>query len=111
MERRNFIKGLLVSASAATGAALVKLAEPGEAAALVLQRDVLLAQPERTRFPGLQAIGAEVYVKKGDEFIAVGIMRSINVRSGLVDASMAYDGEVMLVPGIKSGTLFFAGHD
>lgn len=105
--RRDFLRGLLVSTSVAAGTALVKLAEPGEVTALVTQREVVLGHPEQ-EFQ-YQGLSPEIYMRKGDGFICVGICTRMVVAASVVDATMAWNGEARYVPGLKRGEIFFEG--
>lgn len=105
MNRRRFITGILASATATT--ALVKLASPGEVAALTLGQEVIVKHPERqelympTQLP-------EIYARRPDgTFVCIGICTSIDVRAHIEDIS--WSGQAILTPGIKSGQLFFEG--
>lgn len=115
MERRGFIKGML--ASIAGGTAMIKLAEPGEAQALVAQRNLLLAQPEPADFDAAtQAMmqqRLEVYAYLKGKFVVIGYLRSIQVDQP-VDALYSYEGEIrgtnpQYIAGMKEITMRFGG--
>lgn len=77
MERRGFIKGLLTAVAGTV--ATVQLAKPGEAEALIAQRDLLLSQPEPTNLnAAMDAIQSapEVYARVHGRFVAIGYLRA-----------------------------------
>lgn len=107
MERRSFIKGLLVSAGA--GTALVKLAVPGEAEALVVQREVMLGHLDEERcIPNLAT--PEIYMRRADgAFQCVGFCTHVEVKAGWLEPGIGWEGQVIIVPGMRGGTLYFEG--
>ena len=115
MERRGFIKGMLAAVAGAT--ATVKLAEPGEAEALIAQRNVLLAQPEPADYnAAVEAITSnfQVYAKLGGKFVPIGYIQSLEVTSARVDSLYTYDGVIrgtnhQFVEGLKQIMVHFQG--
>lgn len=113
MDRRNFIRGLLVSASVGAGTALVRLAKPEEVTGLVAGEQTLIAQPgNRQHVPALEGISSEVYIRKvwqGQEvYVPIGYIREITIGSNVAEL-VTWDGKVDLVPGLKRGRLLFDG--
>lgn len=119
MERRGFIKGMLAGVVGAT--ATIKLAEPGEAATLVAQRNLLLAQPEEINvdeaLTAFRGNGFEVYAKLLDKgFVPIGYIRSIQVTQDRYDVTSLYGwkGEITgtnaeYVAGLKRISMTFRG--
>lgn len=109
MQRRDFIRGLLISTSAVASTALVKLASPDEARALVPQRSVFIGQPELDiGVPGINA-GGYVYMKdQRGEFKPIGIVTSLTINCA-VDEVVRWDGTVCVMPGLKETDLQFQG--
>jgi hypothetical protein len=115
MERRGFIKGML--ASIAGSVATVQLARPGEAAALVTQRDLLLAQPEPVDFnkaaEAIMSQHLEVYARVKGQMVVIGYLRSVEVTNRTVDL-YTYEGTASsnnpeYVRGMRDVTLHFGG--
>lgn len=113
LERRSFLRGLLVSASAAAGTALVKLAKPEDVKALVEQRETLLSQHQhhpvsRENPPDFDWVNGEVFVRdrRGD-FAPIGYLTSYEI-STAVDAMLDWHGTIRVVPGLQTGTARFS---
>jgi len=106
MERRSFLKGFLISASAAAGTALVQLATPEQAIALIQDHDVVLGQPNRYEPPWM---GSEIYMKHTSGYVPVGYLTQLNMRTEMNDASSWWEGHGTLIPGIKHWTFEFEG--
>lgn len=95
MERRNFLKGLLISASAAASTALVKLASPDDVRALTTGQPATLSQPT-IETPIMPPYGYAEYVYMKDErgeFHPIGIVTELTV-SAAVDEMLAWDGSI-----------------
>lgn len=109
MERRVFLRGLLGSVTGA--AAVVQLATPADAAALVAQSPVILGQPRRLNPGGpFRDLGDEVYMRDGrGRFVVVGYLQEIIMRHQAIDVTSFYDGQVRLDPGFLHGELRFIG--
>ncbi len=115
MERREFIKGLLIGASAAAGTALVKLAEPEEVTALTLGRETLVGHPQPA-LDGLPEtpIGAMVYIRtyRGHDayqFLPIGFVTRLEIRNESLDVTPSWSGTIVLQPGLMSGEAEFVG--
>ncbi|HVJ72057.1 MAG TPA: hypothetical protein VM531_11230 [Sphingomicrobium sp.] len=82
-DRRTFIKGLLVSTSAAAGTALVKLASPEDVKALEVAQPALIGQPMQVDNPFVASsqIGHPVFMKIEREFRMVGLLTEIRLES------------------------------
>lgn len=83
IERRNFLKGLLIGA--ASGEALIKLASPAETSALVVNQPAIVGQPPPMTNPvfppgkALLANPPEVYARTGpDTYEVIGYLTDIN---------------------------------
>lgn len=111
MERRGFLKGLLLSTSASAGTALVKLATPGEVQALVPQRNVMMAQPtiaHEAPFPWAD-FAPECYMRRKDgRFVPVGVVTSLTVNAP-VDECRFLDGTVILTQRPSRAEMEFKG--
>jgi hypothetical protein len=104
MNRRGFIRGMLMSATA--GTALVKLASAEETQFLE-QGTVALGNIEPEQH--IPYMGSpEIFVRHNGAFVCIGFIREIRTSVGVVDG-MSWDGSVVLVPGLKRGELFFHG--
>lgn len=107
MERRSFLKGLLVSVSA--GTAMVKLATPAETQALVVAGPVLLGQPECVVNPYGIYPGDDVFVRRSTgEFDRIGFLRTVTVTANISDLT-TFDGEIQLVPDQRDARATFDG--
>jgi hypothetical protein len=106
MDRRSFIRGTLISVTAAAeSTALVRLASAGEAQCLTPNRAVLLGYPEPESFFSYES--PEVYTRLNNgAFVCIGIMTRLEIEQR-VDESLTWNGEVQLMPGLKRGQLFF----
>jgi hypothetical protein len=111
MERRNFVKGLLLSATA--GTALVKLANPEEIHSLTVQKDVILNQPHVRDIQELIAYDLphrDVYIRDGrGQFIPVGMITRIEQRMSMTKC-VRYSGEAIFIPDARDVRFFFEGH-
>jgi hypothetical protein len=104
MNRRGFIRGMLMSATA--GTALVKLASAEETQQLVAG-PVALGNVDAEHH--LPYIGSpEVFVRHNGSFLCIGFIREIRTSLGVEDA-ISWDGSIVLVPGLKRSELFFHG--
>lgn len=111
MDRRSFLRGTLISATAG-GAALVQLAAPGDVKALVAQREVLMGQPDPSIIDQnmIYMYGSPVYLKDGSgNFYQVGFVTKIEITHRMIDVSTAWEGTSTFVPGLKEGKLTFEG--
>lgn len=109
MERRNFIKGMLVSAVA--GEAVVKLATAEEVRELVPKREVILGHTSPDYFfPGnANFFGGEVYAKSADgSYMPIGYLTSVTVQT-MVEEAVNWEGQITLVPGMKCANASFKG--
>lgn len=118
MERRNFIKGLLIGAPAA-GTALVKLANAEETAALkdtikVNDPVILSAQDNVMSYEvGLAAlignypVYAHEYGNRG-RLVPFGYITKLDYSTS-IDCTSHWDGQIRLVPGLKTGKVDFEG--
>lgn len=105
MQRRDFLRGVLLSASA--GTALIQLASPAETAALVPSQPVVLGHPEPEFF--YPSDSPEVYVRRPNGgFVCVGLVTRLDVRQE-IHREHSWTGEAILIPGLKEGQLFFEG--
>jgi hypothetical protein len=96
MERRDFLRGALLSVGA--GTALVQLANPAETAALTVREPILLGHPPLvpplTTLP--YPLSEEVYTRMADGgFVAIGII------------TRSWNGEAELESGLLRGRIFF----
>lgn len=74
MERRNFVKGLLLGLATPTDA-LVRLASPAEASALTVAKPVLVGQPEAMSAARLDDLGTVVYINRGPgQYLPIGVI-------------------------------------
>jgi hypothetical protein len=107
MERRSFIKGLLISATA--GEALVKLATPEETSALAVAQPILLKQEGGSSrpFPPFDALMSEVYIKNGNAFQSIGFVREVSVHHDHLE-NFSWDGTIEIVPGFRHATARFS---
>lgn len=107
MERRGFIKGLL--ASVAGGTALVKLTSEQEVAALTIGAPVAVGNiVEAFHIPNMNW-SPEVYVRAPNGiFLCVGLLREVRMTQDITDI-MTWDGNVVMVPGLKRGEFDFSG--
>lgn len=107
MERRDFLRGVLVATSAVTGEALVKLATPREANALTLGAATTLGQPTvvdwNGRHPNLMHQMAFIQAAP-NRFVPIGPITGVHIARPLIDVTTFADAEIQLVPGIWSGT-------
>jgi hypothetical protein len=114
MERRNFVKGLLLSATA--GTALVKLANPEEVRALTVHKDVILDQPNVLQQNVSELIAydlpyRDVFIKSSDgRFIPVGMITRIEQRHGMSEY-VGISGEAVFVPNARDVRFFFEGRE
>lgn len=105
MERRSFLKGLLIGAPTAT-TALVQLASPAEAAFLIPHRDVTIGQPviAPSLYSAQRAFleSPELYSKLDGEFILIGYMKELITYNSIVDAT-SWDSTFRVdVPGLRT---------
>ena len=113
MERRSFLKGLLVSVTAET--ALVKLANVREISALHTGHDVLLHQPPSgTPAPNdlVQAFmhDPRVYLRSAEgRFLPLGFITELMPERHPVDVSSYDDQNIVMSPGLLTYTGRFHG--
>jgi hypothetical protein len=113
MERRSFLKGLVVGMGTAASTALVKLASPEEAQALVHQPVGILAQPPKPRSTydlALQVFraGNPIFASVGsNQFVPIGYITSINVEAPVYsDITVHGDAAVSFNPsGLTRGKM------
>lgn len=99
MERRSFLRGLVASIGA--GTALVKLATPEETRALTVEQPVgLVSTPKNTPFEYIWPDDGLAYARRGDEFVPIGYITSLEVSANAHEA-MSLNGEIQLVPGLR----------
>lgn len=108
MERRGFIKGLL--AAVAGGEALVRLATPGEAAALTVGQTALVGQPALgVEAPHGSAVGQFVFMQRGQGYVPIGILTYLEMRVRDVDL-MSWHGNIQVSgPGLMEAVAEFEG--
>lgn len=116
MERRGFIKGLLTAVAGT--AATIQLAKPGEAAALIAQRDLLLAQPEPINVDqSMEALPScpEVFCYLKGKLVPIGFIREVHVDQPIHEV-YSWGGEIAVthhqpqfVAGLKRMTMKFGG--
>jgi hypothetical protein len=103
MNRRELLKGTLLSVSAAACTALVQLATPEETEALTLHAPTLMGQPEILVVPA-SIVGREVYVRvglaDGEQYLPIGIVDSFEMHRWPIDASTTRDGAQRFIPGL-----------
>src|SRR5437868_2727437 len=100
MNRRGFLRGIL--ASAAGGAALVKLASAEETKALTLNQPVLIGQPE-VATPEMGDGGDGLVYMRGratGEFTAIGYITHLDVHRNIEEIS-SWNGTVAVMPGLR----------
>lgn len=107
MNRRSFLRGTLMSVAGTT--AMVQLATPAEALTLLPNHAAVLGHPEPEFFYMAAADSPEIYVRRNDGgFVCVGICTSMRV-THTIHQMDSWQGEAMLIPGLKRGQLFFEG--
>jgi hypothetical protein len=107
MNRRGFLKGVLITTTAAASStALVQLASPEDLRQLDVRRPIILGQPE----PYLFEFGdGELYVRlKNGGFVAVGYITHFAMTRSVHEVT-TWEGEGILIPGLKRGQVFFEG--
>jgi hypothetical protein len=110
MDRRIFLRGLLIGASA--GVAHVKLASPEETKALELNAPILIGHPQRSQLEdatGALMSGDPVYVRSDGQFVPIGIITEIRRMQTEISVGDAWTGEIRYMPGLKSATISFEG--
>lgn len=108
MERRNFLRGLLIGVPAA-GHALVQLATPAEAKALVVGQPALIGQPPPQHFPRFGHDLEKIFMQGSDgSYLEVGFLTEVSVHHS-VDEVSYWNGNVQFMPGIKKMTGRFEG--
>lgn len=107
IERRTFIKGLLAAVTSTE--AIVKLATPAEASALVRNAPVALQQIGALTTPSQNLFDSMVYVKQGDVFQPFGYIQEVNFYRDVVETGSEYDGYVRYTPGLLRDDLRFEG--
>lgn len=106
MNRREFLRGAIVSIAA--GEALVQLASVAETEALTkgeavgLIREPLFTQP-------LFGDGL-AYVRQGNDFLPIGYITKIDVRTEPVVDHSVVTGEIIMVPGLSRATMGFQAY-
>lgn len=107
MERRNFLRGLLVSATA--GEAIIKLATAEETQALVVREPVVLGQPTMYALPNGNDLMGEVFIRnrKGG-YEQIGYITDLRIEATISDMT-SWNGTIQLVPGVKRATASFEG--
>jgi hypothetical protein len=111
MERRSFVKGLLLSATA--GTALVKLANPEEVHALTVQQDVVLDQFIRhpNELIAYDLPYRDVFIRGNDgQFMSIGMITRIEQRMTMKNV-VTISGEAVFVPGARDTRFFFEGRE
>jgi len=108
LNRRGFLRGMLIGASATAGTALVQLATPGDVEALALRIPTLVGQPVGYVIPDYGDFDGQVYIRHRREYVPVGYVTRLDV-SARVHEEVSWTGEVCLVPGLKTAELFFEG--
>jgi hypothetical protein len=107
MNRRSFLRGTLLSVAGTT--ALVQLATPAEALALIPSHATVLGHPEPELFYRTSADSPEIYMRRNDGgFVCVGICTRLEMRQSVLNME-SWSGEAVLIPGLKRGQLFFEG--
>jgi drug/metabolite transporter superfamily protein YnfA len=106
MNRRSFLRGALISATA--GTALVKLATVAETQFLSTAAPVALGNLEPEILPYWHGSSPEVYMRHQGVFLCVGLLREIRVSQDVTDM-MTWDGQVVIVPGLKREEFSFQG--
>lgn len=96
MERRSFLRGLLVSATAATSTAVIKLATPEETRELIEHAPVALAQdPLAARMPEMGNLGAPVYMVNGaGKMEIIGVLNTFSVSVNADSPLLHWDGKI-----------------
>jgi hypothetical protein len=113
MERRNFLRGIVLGAGAVASTALVKVASDADVLALTHSRDVVLGPPPRTSaapeaYPQLDILNGPIYIERDGQFVPIGFATQITVQAA-VDEIIEWNGTVKLVPGLLRGTMEFKG--
>lgn len=108
MERRYFLKGLLISATA--GEAIVKLATAEETEALVVRQPVIVGQPtEMYALPNGNDLMGEVFIRnRQGGYEQIGFITDVRVEATIANMT-SWHGTIQLVPGLKRATAKFEG--
>ena len=109
MNRRQFVRGMLVSATAtaAGGEALVRLASSEEVAQLAVQQPVIIGTPETQMFQNAWLASPEVYLRGPKGFFSVGVITRFEDKT-MAMSRETWSGEAAIMPG-SSGKIFFEG--
>jgi hypothetical protein len=111
MERRNFLRGMVVGAAGAACTALVKVASDAEVMALARQGEVVVGPPAvglPEAYPGLDILSGPIYVERDGQFVPIGYATQVTIEAR-VDEMIEWTGDVKLVPGLWHGGLKFSG--
>src|SRR6267142_1121027 len=104
LDRRSFIRGMLVSATA--GTAMIQLAT-AEETKLLTTGPVALGNIEPEVMPPPFS-SPEVYIRHNGVFLCVGIIREIKTTVGVTDM-VSWEGQVTMVPGLKRSEMWSSG--
>lgn len=107
MNRRTFLQGTLVSVAAAASTALVRLASPDETATLAVGQPAILGQPSAHWLP-YDWTGEVFMLNRRGEFSPIGYVTRLEIKSSLNEL-MSWDGDVIVVPGLKRAEMSFEG--
>jgi len=114
MERRSFLKGLLIGASAASSTAMVKLATPDEIDTLVVGQNVALTgietDPMRAHRLAVDAIhrNKPIYVELLGRPVQIGFLTQVSIGAP-IDHIPTLDGEGIIAPDPSIRTFRFQG--
>jgi len=110
MERRNFLRGLVLGAGAAAGTALVKLPSVEEVARFTKEPEVVIGPQLRApaMMPGPHWLNGPIYVETERGFEPIGYITGINIKA-TVEELFSWDGSAVFVPGLKRATGTFRG--
>lgn len=106
MNRRSFLRGMLVSATA--GTALVKLASAEETHFLSTTAPIAVGNLEPEIYPPDWQGSPEVYMRIHGKFVAVGLLHQLTITQGVMEAT-SWEGHAVMVPGLKRGDFSFRG--
>jgi hypothetical protein len=113
IERRGFLKGLLVTASAAAGTALIQLAEPREVQALTEHKPIELHTPiiadDSGEGFGPDFFGGELYIKcQSGRMAYLGHLTEISINARVHDLT-TFDGQAIFIPSRHEAHVRFGG--
>ncbi len=107
MDRRGFLRGMLIGATATASTALVKLASPDEVRALEIGQPALLGQPKPVPLMPIWPDDGLVYVQLRGKFEPIGYLTRVELETPINEA-MRVTGDVVMVPGLRRANASFS---